>query len=642
MNDINKYRGCLIGGAVGDALGYPIEFLDASSIFSQFGEKGVTEYALQNGIARISDDTQMTLFTATGLLLGRTRAMTRGIMGSYPSYIYCNYKDWYKTQTRPYPLTEKFSNSWLVNIPEMFSRRAPGNTCLSALANSAYGTIDKPINQSKGCGGVMRVAPIGLYFNDSKSFSTDEIDMIGAQAAALTHGHSLGYIPAAGLVHIVNLVSHSDEISILEAVEDMKTAVSHLFADNEYIDEFLNIIDKAVKLSANENISDLDAVEEIGQGWVAEEALAIAIYCSLKYHNDFAKAITASVNHGGDSDSTGAITGSIVGAHLGLSGIDKKYLDNLELKDVIIEIADDLFYDCKIAEYSSYHDEIWEKKYIYKTYKPDKNISVGSTEITAFLGFEKLQKKVERLKTEHSMLLLERDELKFVTCRNIEVAYMLELGGLEYKAYKAQCDFLRIKRKYELIQAKINRQENIVISKIEDTLNQEFEEYKVKLDILINKMNEAIEYNKSDTLTIEESREIKKIYRKIVKSLHPDLNPNITEAQKQLFKNAVEAYKNGDIKTIRIIGETVDDSAFLEQSADTVTVLKENVQRLEKMIAFVKKDIINIKNSYPYTMKEIIDDEQKTENRKKEIENIINQYNNGISFYTAKIDEVLK
>ena len=88
----------------------------------------------------------------------------------------------------------------------------------------------------------------------------------------------------------------------------------------------------------------------------------------MKYSNDFDKALIASVNHSGDSDSTGAVTGNILGAYLGLSGIPEKYLKNLELKNVILELADDLFNDCKITEYGSYHDEIWEQKYIYKSY----------------------------------------------------------------------------------------------------------------------------------------------------------------------------------------------------------------------------------------------------------------------------------
>lgn len=81
MKDLDKYRGCLIGGAVGDALGYAIEFLDETSIFKCYGKNGITEYDLVEGVAEISDDTQMTLFTVNGLLLGTTRSMTRGIMG---------------------------------------------------------------------------------------------------------------------------------------------------------------------------------------------------------------------------------------------------------------------------------------------------------------------------------------------------------------------------------------------------------------------------------------------------------------------------------------------------------------------------------------------------------------------------------
>ncbi len=115
-------------------------------------------------------------------------------------------------------------------------------------------------------------------------------------------------------------------------------------------------------------MNDIDAIRELGEGWVAEETLAIAIYCSLKYSNSFDKAIIAAVNHGGDSDSTGAVTGNIMGAYLGLQGIPEKYIKHLELKDTILEMADDLYNDCKITEYGSYRDDVWEHKYIYHDY----------------------------------------------------------------------------------------------------------------------------------------------------------------------------------------------------------------------------------------------------------------------------------
>jgi ADP-ribosylglycohydrolase len=256
--------------------------------------------------------------------------------------------------------------SWLINIPELHSSRAPGNTCLSAIEQGANGTIEKPINQSKGCGGIMRVAPIGLYF-EGKGYSQKEVDLIGAESAAITHGHELGYIPAAALVHIIQLVAHDPNITLLAAVQESMAAVKECFPAAKYLDVLLNLMKRAVDLSSKE-MDDVDAIREFGEGWVAEETLAIAIYCSLKYSSSFGKAIVASVNHGGDSDSTGAVTGNIMGAYVGLRAIPEKYIEHLELKDTILEMADDLYNDCKMTEYGFYQDDMWEHKYIYHDY----------------------------------------------------------------------------------------------------------------------------------------------------------------------------------------------------------------------------------------------------------------------------------
>lgn len=373
--NLDKFRGCLIGGAAGDALGYAIEFLSESFIFAKYGKEGITDYLLHDGKAWISDDTQMTMFTANGLLFGTTRGCTRGIMGTYPSYVAGAYRDWYKTQFESYEhCNREFITSWLMNVPELFVPRAPGNTCLSAIYAGCYGSVEKPINDSKGCGGVMRVAPIGLYFGDSR-MAPLAIDLMGADVAALTHGHEMGYIPAAMLVHIVRLVSNSDEIALKDAVLDSKTAMEMLFPDAKNLPGFLKLIDKAVELSECD-LADLDAIHQLGQGWLGDEALAIAVYCALKHSNDFDKALIAAVNYSGDSDSTGAITGNILGAYLGLSGIPKKYIDNLELVDVLTELADDLYYDCQLEEYKQAidpRDRAWEQKYVYINYPRKKH-----------------------------------------------------------------------------------------------------------------------------------------------------------------------------------------------------------------------------------------------------------------------------
>ena len=338
MRDYNKIAGCLLGGAAGDALGYAIEFYDEKTIFSKYGEAGIQNFDLDftSGEAIISDDTQMTLFTAEGILLADNPYIYKDfIYGVFEAY-----QDWYRTQMFRMRPSKKI---WLSDIPELNQRRAPGNTCLSALGSGKFGGIDEPINNSKGCGGVMRVAPIGLFYSQDK-LSIDVIDRFGASAAALTHGHPMGYISAAGLVHIVNLAVYKPEMSLKEIVDDMIEKVPALFIDEAagFCIKFQDLMRKAVKLAEEKEVNDLDAIYQLGEGWVGEETLAIAIYCALRHENDFDKALTASVNHRGDSDSTGSVTGNILGAYLGLQDIPEKYLKNLELRKTIMRVAERL------------------------------------------------------------------------------------------------------------------------------------------------------------------------------------------------------------------------------------------------------------------------------------------------------------
>lgn len=271
------------------------------------------------------------------------------------------------------------------------------------------------------------------------------------------------------------------------------------------------------------------------------------------------------------------------------------------------------------------------------------NVKVSfSGNVIVFPDFEKLKSEVEKMRTELSMLLLERDERQFVICKNIETEYMLKLGSIEYKAYEAQCAALRLKRKIELIQAKKNRQEKVIISAIEGTLNSEFAEYQKQLNEQIDKMNDALKRSKAEVLTNEENKELKKLYRKIVKALHPDINPDVSETQVNLFDNAVQAYKNGDLNTLRIIGEMVGNRPLPEQHKDALTQLNEEKERLQNLLKAIRDSIEQIKSEYPYTMKEIIEDEEQTEQKKKELENILSQYNELISIYKAKIEEMIR
>lgn len=368
----DKIRGSLIGGAAGDALGYPVEFYSWKQIQKRYGENGIQAYALDpaSGEALISDDTQMTLFTANGILFGETRGCMRGIQGPVAGYVEEAYQDWYNAQNDP-NMTGKGRISWLYGLTEMHCRRAPGTTCMTALGTKNTGSVKHPCNNSKGCGGLMRIAPLALHYQPQDYAKRLKLDRDGAEIAAITHGNPLGYIPAAMMTHITSIGVYGGCVrgdTLLDAVEESMTAMREIFPEKGiYLDAMENLTQKAMDLAAAGGDDEAN-IRALGQGWVAEEALAIAIYCCLRYSNDFSRAITAAVNHDGDSDSTGSITGNILGAWLGFNAIEGKWLKGLEMKTAILEVADDLCYGCLIDGYGSYNDPIWECKYIYGRY----------------------------------------------------------------------------------------------------------------------------------------------------------------------------------------------------------------------------------------------------------------------------------
>ena len=338
-------RGSLIGGAVGDALGYPVEFIYSfESIQQRYGARGITRFETnrkglddgrQSGKALISDDTQMTLFTANGLL-------NAVHMGVEPKYAICEaYVEWFLCQTGK--RSNKYNECWISEVPELHEGRAPGNTCMSSLLSICCG--QEPENNSKGCGGVMRVAPIPLYAA-AHAMPIAYADRLAGDAAEITHLHPLGFIPAALMSHVIYRLAldehptrESLEGYIREGVEAMKTLYQQHKSDVTYME---NLTEQAILRSYNRHHSVLD-VEKFGGGWTGEEALAIALYCALRYMDDFEEAMIAAVNHAGDSDSTGAITGNILGAAIGYDAIPRFYKDDLELHDLILHMADDLY-----------------------------------------------------------------------------------------------------------------------------------------------------------------------------------------------------------------------------------------------------------------------------------------------------------
>lgn len=328
LHNTDAYQACLLGGALGDALGNPVEFQGIREIRQKYGEGGIDALVDPD----FTDDTQMTLFTAEALIRFSLQADQRDL--HLQTLIYQAYLRWLHTQD--YPIAPSLRSGFLLQQKGLFQQKAPGQTCLNALSSGKMGTRDYALNNSKGCGGVMRVAPVGLYFwqDPEKAFR------IGADAAAITHSHASGYLSAGYFAALLALLVAGEplEPAAIKILDILKTYPGH--------EETLFHVDRALEMQAAGLEPTPERLEKMGANWpgaVGEEALAMSLFCALSYPDDFRRAVRVSVNHSGDSDSTGTITGQMVGLLNGLKALPEDWLRRLNMAEMVKTTARDLF-----------------------------------------------------------------------------------------------------------------------------------------------------------------------------------------------------------------------------------------------------------------------------------------------------------
>lgn len=315
--DIDQLAGCLLGGALGDALGYPVEFEKVSQMSQDHDFDKIV------GKLIVSDDTQMTLFTANALLLdGNLRINT---WNCYQGWLETQFKQG-KSELSHRPI------SWLMEYPEMYASREPGRTCLMTLMRGIPGDLNEPINQSKGCGALMRVAPLA-FIDREDPYS------VAIENSALTHGHQMSHIASAALVGLLRYISEGE--TLCDSVSLMRQDIKRIFMGSLEVKVFDDLLQQAI-LASEKDFDDMEIISRLGEGWVAEETLAIALYCSLKYSNDLKKALRVAVLHDGDSDSTGSVTGQILGTLLGAKKLPQEEIKRLDLLEPLIKMIERL------------------------------------------------------------------------------------------------------------------------------------------------------------------------------------------------------------------------------------------------------------------------------------------------------------
>ena len=216
-----------------------------------------------------------------------------------------------------------------------------------------------------------------------------------------------------------------------------------------------------------------------------------------------------------------------------------------------------------------------------------------------------LQTDISLLKTELANLIAERDELLNVVIPNIEAEYQLKIGYLEYEKFEAQVSVNRLKRGIELAQSAINRDEKVNIAEIEETLHREFSEWEKKLRDHLSKI-EAARLRVDSFLSSEDSKEIARVYRKIVKMIHPDVDPEAYEKNRDLWERAREAYQNGDLEGLRILLLLLEDEK--ENQASDADYLEKRMEQIKSSIKSIMAEINAIKSKPPYTLIEKLKD----------------------------------
>ena len=358
----SSYRGCLLGLAVGDAMGYTVDDRSLEQIRADYGPEGLLGYDLVNGYADVTSYTQLAAFVCNGLLLGLTRGQMQGIMAPYVRYISAAQKEW--AQTQRYSGNPGQSACWVSRERELRGRRCMDTRMLDTLNQTKVGSIEEPVNRFDVSGAMTVAIPVGMFFNPLR-MEREEICRLGAEAVALTHGAPLAFLSGAALAHLISRIIYDGAGDLKALVKETGELLQEQFG-REYpqaaeLKEKLNL---ALRLAASHNVSCVEAMEQLHCTTMAE-ILAGGVYAALCHPNSFDEAMITAVNHSGRSAAVGAVTGAVLGAKLGEEEIPEFYLEPLEPAQVLRDLADDVLNGCPMDRGSRLFDGDWDGKYIH-------------------------------------------------------------------------------------------------------------------------------------------------------------------------------------------------------------------------------------------------------------------------------------
>ena len=354
------FQGCLLGLAVGDAMGYTVDSKSLEEIRDDYGPNGLLGYDLVNGYADVTSYTQIAAFSANGLLLGLTRGQLQGKMAPLVRYIALALREWSRSQH--YCEAER-NFCWLSATGELKRRRCMDTWILNTLSRKELGTPEEPVSRSDHPSTLTSVLPVALL-GSRLGLSLEETVRLGAEAVALTHGPE-GFLPAAALTYALHRIAYDPAPDLKQLVQDTVNAIQLQFGRQySQTTRLWELLQLALTLADNPEIDSWDAMEQLGCR-TSGEVLAGVLYACATCHGDFDAAMITAVNHSGRSAAVGAITGALLGAALGASALPEFYLESLEPTALLTELADDLRQGCPMDRSSNLFDHDWDRKYLY-------------------------------------------------------------------------------------------------------------------------------------------------------------------------------------------------------------------------------------------------------------------------------------
>ena len=350
----SRYVGCLLGLAVGDAMGYTVDDKTWEQIRENYGPNGLLGYDLQNDYAEVTSYTQIAVYYANALLMG----ITRNKPDAYLRYIAMAMREWYKRQH--FPRDPGKSWFWVAQKPTLRRRHCRDPWMMDAFRFENLGTIGKPINKSDSPGAITGAAAIALFYNPDR-MEPAQVGNLTANAIALTHGNPDAYLSGVVLAYGLAGILQEPERPVAEQFVQAAEVMEHLFGGRfPQASQIAKAVIRAVEMAQGEGKAR-DCMESFHCD-TASQCLQGAVYASVACANDFDSAMILAVNHSGRSAAVGAMTGAILGARLGQEALPEFYLESLEPIEELRELAADLALG---SPAKGLFDDAWDQKYTH-------------------------------------------------------------------------------------------------------------------------------------------------------------------------------------------------------------------------------------------------------------------------------------